>query len=61
MNRTAANKLPSFATSNKKCVVKQITINLTSDEAKKLEEYCKQTGKTATAVIRELIHTLHIT
>jgi predicted DNA-binding protein len=43
---------------NKKWAVKRITVNLASDEAKKLENYCDQTGRAATDVIRELIRTL---
>lgn len=40
---------------NKKWSVKRITVNLTSNEAEKLEKYCQQTGRPATDVIRELI------
>ncbi len=58
MSRIPTHKLPSFATSSKKWTGKQITLDLTADEAKKLEEYCQQTGKTATDVIRELIQRL---
>ncbi|MBD6615506.1 CopG family transcriptional regulator [Komarekiella sp. 'clone 1'] len=42
---------------NKKWVAKRLTINLTSSEAKKLENYCSITGRPATDVIRELIRT----
>ncbi|BAY30324.1 helix-turn-helix protein, CopG [Nostoc carneum NIES-2107] len=43
---------------NKKWAVKRITINLTSNEAEKLEQYCNVTGRPATDVIRELIRSL---
>ncbi|MEH1911274.1 ribbon-helix-helix domain-containing protein [Nostoc sp.] len=43
---------------NKKWAVKRITINLASNEAKNLENYCEQTGRPATDVIRELIRAL---
>ena len=44
---------------NKKWAFKRITVNLTSGEAQKLEEYCDNTGRPATDVIRELIRGLH--
>ena len=43
---------------NKKWAVKRLTINLTSGEAQKLEQYCSNTGRPATDVIRELIRSL---
>ncbi|AVH70068.1 CopG family transcriptional regulator [Nostoc sp. 'Lobaria pulmonaria (5183) cyanobiont'] len=46
---------------NKKWAVKRITINLASNEAKKLEKYCEQTGRPATDVIREIIRALPLT
>ncbi len=58
MNKNVTHKLPSFATSSKKWAVKRIAVNLTSNEAEKLEKYCEQTGRTATDVIRELIRGL---
>ncbi|MBD0261342.1 MAG: CopG family transcriptional regulator [Hassallia sp. WJT32-NPBG1] len=61
MNKTAAHRFSTFATSNKKRVLKRITLNLTSDEAKNLEKYCEQTGKAATDLIRELIEALPVT
>ncbi|BAZ71295.1 hypothetical protein NIES4106_60920 (plasmid) [Fischerella sp. NIES-4106] len=42
-------------TMNKKWAVKRITVNLTSSEAKTLEEYSDQTGRSQTDIIRELI------
>ncbi len=41
-----------------KLAIEQIILDLTSDEAKKLENYCEQTGKAETDVIRELIRGL---
>ena len=43
---------------NKKLIVKQISVKLASDEAKILEKYCAETGKTATDVVRELVRAL---
>ncbi|MBW4504632.1 MAG: CopG family transcriptional regulator [Scytonema hyalinum WJT4-NPBG1] len=43
---------------NKKWAVKRITVNLAAQEAEKLENYCGQTGRPATDVIRELIRGL---
>jgi hypothetical protein len=43
---------------NKKWAVKRITVNLARTEAIELEEYCLQTGRAATDVIRELICSL---
>ena len=40
---------------NKKWAVKRLTINLSKQEAETLEKYCRQTGRPATDVIRELI------
>ncbi|MBN3872955.1 MULTISPECIES: CopG family transcriptional regulator [unclassified Nostoc] len=43
---------------NKKWAAKRLTINLTSSEAQKLEQFCSITGRPATDVIRELIRSL---
>jgi predicted DNA-binding protein len=43
---------------NKKWAVKRITVNLAAQEAEKLDKYCRQTGRPATDVIRELIRGL---
>ncbi|MGJ5628359.1 CopG family transcriptional regulator [Nostoc edaphicum] len=43
---------------NKKWAAKRLTINLTSSEAQRLEQYCSITGRPATDVIRELIRSL---
>ncbi len=43
---------------NKKWAIKRLTVNLTSSEVEKLEEYCKITGRAATDVIRELIRSI---
>ncbi|MGJ5672025.1 MAG: CopG family transcriptional regulator [Nostochopsis sp.] len=45
---------------NKKWATKRITLNLASAEAEKLERYCRETGRPATDVIRELIRGLPI-
>lgn len=45
---------------NKKWAAKRLTINLTSTEAQKLEQYCSITGRPATDVIRELIRSLSL-
>ncbi|WP_193200840.1 ribbon-helix-helix protein, CopG family [Nostoc sp. MG11] len=46
--------------SNKKWAVKRLTINLTTSEAEKIEQYCEMTGRPATDVIRELIRSLEV-
>jgi predicted DNA-binding protein len=43
---------------NKKWAVKRMTINLTSNEAEKLDKFCSTTGRPATDVIRELVRSL---
>jgi hypothetical protein len=45
---------------NKKWAVKRLTVNLTSTERQKLEEYCEKTGRPATDVIRELLRSLKV-
>nr|WP_320073134.1 ribbon-helix-helix protein, CopG family [Nostoc sp. MG11] len=45
---------------NKKWAVKRLTVNLTSSEAQKLEEYCAMTGRPSTDVIRELLRSLPV-
>ncbi len=45
---------------NKKWAVKRLTVNLTTEEMKKLERYCALTGRPATDVIRELLRTLEV-
>ncbi|BDI20427.1 hypothetical protein ANSO36C_62290 [Nostoc cf. commune SO-36] len=44
----------------KKWAVKRLTVNLTTEEMKKLESYCVLTGRPATDVIRELLRTLEV-
>ncbi|MFB2772644.1 CopG family transcriptional regulator [Pelatocladus sp. BLCC-F211] len=61
MNKTGANVFPIFATPSKKASVKQITLELTPDEVRKLEQHCDWTGKEATDIVRELIQELPIT
>ncbi|MBW4613957.1 MAG: CopG family transcriptional regulator [Desmonostoc vinosum HA7617-LM4] len=58
MNKIGVPKVPSFVTTNKTWPVKQIAVNLTVDEAQKLEKYCEQTGRKLTDVIKELIQGL---
>ncbi|WP_335337762.1 CopG family transcriptional regulator [Nostoc piscinale] len=60
MDRTAALGFSSFPTSSKKQVVKQITVDLTPDEAQTLEKYCGQTGQAISNVIEELIRGLPV-
>ncbi|MEH2235779.1 CopG family transcriptional regulator [Nostoc sp.] len=45
---------------SKKWAVKRLTVNLTTEEMKKLERYCALTGRPATDVIRELLRTLEV-
>ncbi len=45
---------------NKKWAVKRLTVNLTTEEMKKLECYCSLTGRPATDVIRELLRSLEV-
>ncbi|MEH2087755.1 CopG family transcriptional regulator [Nostoc sp.] len=44
----------------KKWAVKRLTVNLTTQEMKKLEQYCTLTGRPATDVIRELLRGLEV-
>ncbi len=60
MNKTAANVFSISAIPSKKTSVKQITLELTPDEVRKLEQHCDWTGKEATDIIRELIQELPI-
>jgi hypothetical protein len=60
MNKTATHRFSTFATPSKKWVVHQIAIDLTSNEAESLEQYCEQTGKAAGDVIRGLIRGLSV-
>ncbi|MBH8553731.1 CopG family transcriptional regulator [Nostocaceae cyanobacterium CENA357] len=60
MNKTATSRFSIFATPSKKPVVQQIAIDLTSNEAESLEQYCEHTGKVAEDVIRELVRGLSV-
>lgn len=60
MDKTTAIS-PSPTTSNQKSSFQQVTLNLTSDEAQILKQYCEQTGKTEQDLIRELIQELPVT
>jgi predicted DNA-binding protein len=44
----------------KKWAVKRLTINLTTEEMKKLDDYCALTGRPATDIIRELLRSLEV-
>ncbi|MEH1853710.1 MAG: CopG family transcriptional regulator [Nostoc sp.] len=44
----------------KKWAVKRLTVNLTTEEMKKLERYCAFTGRPATDVIRELLRSIEV-
>ncbi|BAY14716.1 hypothetical protein NIES21_04740 [Anabaenopsis circularis NIES-21] len=61
MDKTAALGFPGLTNSSKKEVFKQITVDLTPDEAQNLEKYCEQTGQAVTNVIEELIRGLSVT
>lgn len=61
MDKTAALGFSSLITPSNKPAVKQITVDLTPDEARNLEKYCEQTGKAVTNVIEELIRGLSVT
>ncbi|MBC1221523.1 CopG family transcriptional regulator [Nostoc sp. UCD121] len=45
---------------NKKWAVKRLTVNLTSTERQKLEQYCAKTGRPFNDVIRELLRCLKV-
>ncbi|RAM51406.1 CopG family transcriptional regulator [Mastigocladus laminosus UU774] len=61
MKESSTNVLPMFATPINKPSVKQITLELTPDEVRKLEQHCDWTGKAATDIILELIKELPAT
>ncbi|MGH7998346.1 MAG: CopG family transcriptional regulator [Brasilonema sp.] len=61
MSEPSAHTLASFATLSQKSPVKEITVDLTPNEASRLEKYCNQTGKAVIDVIRELIQELSLT
>ncbi len=58
MNQTATHLFLCFESLSQKSTFKQITIDLTDNEAKKLEEYCDKIGKSESDVIRKLIQEL---
>lgn len=60
MDKKSALGFSSLTTPNQKQVVKQITVDLTPDEAQNLEKYCEQTGQGITNVIEELIRGLPV-
>jgi predicted DNA-binding protein len=56
--RNSLQDIKTDKMTNKKWAVKRITVNLAAQEADRLEQYCQQTGRPATDVIRELIRGL---
>ncbi len=60
MNNIDAIGSASFTFSSQELPLRQITLDLTPDEAQNLEDYCKQTGKAVTNVIEELIQKLPV-
>jgi hypothetical protein len=61
MNEAASRRYLNIATPSRKSSFKQVTLDLTPDEADQLEKYCSKTGKAATDVIRELIQNFPLT
>lgn len=60
MNNLDAIGSASFTLPIQELPHRQITLDLTPDEAQNLEDYCKQTGKAVTNVIEELIQKLPV-
>lgn len=60
MDKTTAIP-PSATTTNQRSAFQRVTLNLTSDEAQILKQYCEQTGKSEQDLIRELIQELPVT
>jgi hypothetical protein len=60
MNKTTSVS-PNATTSSQKSAFQRVTLNLTSDEAQILKQYCEQTGKSEQDLIRELIQELPVT
>jgi hypothetical protein len=58
--RNSLQDIKTDKMTNKKWAVKRITVNLAAQEADRLEQYCQQTGRPATDVIRELIRGLSV-
>ena len=58
MNQTATRLFLCYESLSQKWTLKQITIDLTENEAKKLEDYCDTIGSSESDVIRELIREL---
>ncbi|NMG09117.1 CopG family transcriptional regulator [Brasilonema sp. UFV-L1] len=61
MNEPVGHTFAGFANLSQKSPVKEITVDLTPNEASRLEKYCNQTGKAVMDVIRELIQELSLT
>lgn len=60
MNNIDTIKSASFKFPKQESPFRQITLDLTPDEAHSLENYCKETGKAVTNVIEELIQKLPV-
>lgn len=60
MNNIDTIQSASFKFPSQESPFRQITLDLTPDEAQNLEDYCRQTGKAVTNVIEELIQKLPV-
>lgn len=60
MNNINTIASSSFTFPSQLSPFRQITLDLTPDEAQNLEDYCKKTGKEVTNVIEELIQKLPV-
>jgi hypothetical protein len=60
MNITTARIILCYESPSNIRTARRITVNLAFPEVARLENYCEQTGKTATDVIRELIERLPV-
>lgn len=58
MNQTDTRLFLCYESLSQKWTLRQITIDLTENEVKKLEDYCGKTGRPKSDVIRELIREL---
>lgn len=58
MNQTATRLFLCYESLSQKCTLKQITVDLTEKEARKLEDYCDNIGRSESDVIRKIIREL---
>ena len=58
MNQTATRLFLCYESLSQKWTLKQITVDLTEKEARKLEDYCDHIGRSESDVIREIIREL---